>query len=108
MSNSRIEELASKEKLVKMQDILSCFESGKQKLAGETSTRTKAMTGDLRFAFASSCFRLVLSTNKLFKCQCLIADLKSRSDILQKKIEGIRSGITSVENGQEEMAKGGV
>jgi len=45
MSNSRIEELAAKEKLVKMQDILSCFESGKQKLAGETSTRNKAMTG---------------------------------------------------------------
>lgn len=44
VSNGRISELSQREKLIKYQDILSCLNSDKLRLNGETATKQNAMT----------------------------------------------------------------
>jgi hypothetical protein len=43
VSNQRIAELAQKEKLVKLQDVLTCINSEKERLAGEYHTKVEAI-----------------------------------------------------------------
>jgi hypothetical protein len=45
VSENRINELAQREKLVKMQDILACLNGGQQELAGETKVKGNAIKG---------------------------------------------------------------
>jgi cell division protein ZapA (FtsZ GTPase activity inhibitor) len=44
VSNSRISELAQKEKLIKLQDVMSCIKSESERLAGEKGSKTAALT----------------------------------------------------------------
>lgn len=44
VSNQRISELAQKEKLIKLQDVMSCIKNEQEKLMGERGTKTQAIT----------------------------------------------------------------
>jgi len=44
VSNQRIAELAQKEKLIKLQDVMSCIKSESERLAGEKGSKTAALT----------------------------------------------------------------
>jgi len=44
VSNARISELAQKEKLIKLQDVMSCIKDQQQRLSGETTSKTEMLT----------------------------------------------------------------
>jgi len=76
VSTNRIQELAEREKLIKMQDILSCLNSDKQTLTSESTAQSST-----------------------------IAALKSQSDAVQKRITEIKAKIEAANAGKSD-AKG--
>jgi peptidoglycan hydrolase CwlO-like protein len=67
VSNQRIAELAQREKLIKLQDVMGCIEGEQNRLRGEDSTKQSAM-----------------------------ASMKAQADAIQANISKIRSSMGSV------------
>eukprot|EP00310_Coccolithus_braarudii_P019384 CAMPEP_0183352430 /NCGR_PEP_ID=MMETSP0164_2-20130417/29433_1 /TAXON_ID=221442 /ORGANISM="Coccolithus pelagicus ssp braarudi, Strain PLY182g" /LENGTH=209 /DNA_ID=CAMNT_0025524855 /DNA_START=53 /DNA_END=682 /DNA_ORIENTATION=+ len=72
VSNQRIAELAEKEKLIKMQDILSCLSSNKNRLAGERDSQSKQM-----------------------------AAMQAQANVIAQKINSIKGTISAVNGGAD-------
>jgi len=70
VSNQRINELAEKEKLIKMQDILSCLHTDAQNLQGKKQTQVQEITA-----------------------------MQSQAAILERNIEKIKANINNVNSG---------
>ena len=72
VSTNRIQELAEREKLVKMQDILACLNGDKQMLSSESTAQAST-----------------------------IEALKSQSEAVQKRITEIKAKIEAANEGKE-------
>lgn len=78
VNSQRIKELSEREKLVKMEDILSCLKSDRNKLDGEKNMKQSA-----------------------------IADLEVKSKALQNSVASIKQTIAQVRNRQDLLPIGG-
>lgn len=72
VSNQRIAELAQKEKMIKMQDILSCLQADQQRLSGENQAKAK-----------------------------MISDITSQTTALQSSIAAIKKSIEDLNTGKK-------
>lgn len=84
VSNQRINELAEKEKLIKMQDILSCLNNDAQNLQGKKETQVKEINS----------------------MQAQAAKLEASIDKIKQNIKTVNSGKPGQHAGQQQQQQG--